>query len=77
MSRKTETPLDGGDVPGRQRTYEPEVRSVERRRTKAAARPAAPIVQQDDGGWQIGLGDDPPGPFRTRREAEAIAATLH
>jgi hypothetical protein len=36
---------------------------------------AAPIVQRDDGMFQIGLADGAPGPFETRSLAAAVAAT--
>jgi hypothetical protein len=32
------------------------------------------IVQRDDGLFQIGLADDAPGPFESRRFAQAVAA---
>jgi hypothetical protein len=32
-----------------------------------------PVVQRDDGKWAIGWHDDAPGPFETRRHAEAVA----
>jgi hypothetical protein len=35
--------------------------------------PPRQIIQRDDGMWSIGLGDDAPGPFETRRHAEAVA----
>jgi hypothetical protein len=31
------------------------------------------ILERDDGRFQIGLVDDAPGPFETRRFAEAVA----
>jgi hypothetical protein len=33
-----------------------------------------PIVQRDDGMWSIGWHDDAPGPFESRRFAEAVGA---
>jgi hypothetical protein len=33
-----------------------------------------PVVERDDGMWSLGWHDDTPGPFPTRRFAEAIAA---
>jgi hypothetical protein len=27
--------------------------------------PIIPVVQRDDGWWQVGIGDDAPGPFPT------------
>jgi hypothetical protein len=33
-----------------------------------------PIVQRDDGFFQIGLGDAAPGPFESRGFAQAVAA---
>jgi hypothetical protein len=35
--------------------------------------PPRQIIQRDDGRFAIGLTDDAPGPFETRRFAEAIA----
>jgi hypothetical protein len=35
-----------------------------------------PIIERDDGLYQIGLQDDAPGPFRTRHFAETIAEGL-
>ena len=32
------------------------------------------IVERDDGWFQLGLADDAPGPFMSRRHAEAVAA---
>jgi hypothetical protein len=31
------------------------------------------IVERDDGGYQIGLHDDAPGPFPNRQFAQAVA----
>jgi hypothetical protein len=31
------------------------------------------IVQREDGRWAIGLADDAPGPFESRRFAEAVS----
>jgi hypothetical protein len=36
--------------------------------------PLIPIVQRDDGFYEIGLGDNPPGPFETYGFASAVAA---
>jgi hypothetical protein len=33
------------------------------------------LVQLDDGGYQIGLHDDAPGPFPSRAFAQAVATT--
>jgi hypothetical protein len=33
-----------------------------------------PIVQRDDGFYEIGIGDNPPGPFETYTFASAVAA---
>jgi hypothetical protein len=32
------------------------------------------VFERDDGFFQIGLGDDAPGPFETRHFAQAVAA---
>jgi hypothetical protein len=32
------------------------------------------VFERDDGRFQIGLGDDAPGPFESRRFAEAVGA---
>jgi hypothetical protein len=32
------------------------------------------IVERDDGRYQLGLDDDAPGPFESRRFAESVAA---
>jgi hypothetical protein len=36
--------------------------------------PLIPIVQRDDGFFQLGIGDDAPGPFETYTFASAVAA---
>ena len=36
--------------------------------------PYKPIVERDDGLFQIGLDDDAAGPFESRKFAEAVAA---
>jgi hypothetical protein len=38
------------------------------------APPLIPIVQRDDGFFQLGLGEDAPGPFETYSFASAVAA---
>jgi hypothetical protein len=38
------------------------------------ARPDPLVFERDDGLFQIGLGDDAPGPFESRRFAQAVAA---
>jgi hypothetical protein len=44
-------------------------------RTKSRTDPGVPllIIERDDGRYQIGLHDDAPGPFPSRRFAEAVA----
>jgi hypothetical protein len=32
------------------------------------------VIERDDVRFQIGLGDDAPGPFESRRFAQAVAA---
>jgi hypothetical protein len=36
-----------------------------------------PIVQRDDGQYQIGLHDDAPGPFQTRNFAQSVASARY
>jgi len=36
-----------------------------------------PIVQRDDGQYQLGIHDDAPGPFETRAFALAVATSQH
>jgi hypothetical protein len=38
--------------------------------------PLIPIVQRDDGFYEIGLGDNPPGPFESIGFASAVAAKM-
>jgi hypothetical protein len=35
------------------------------------------VVQRDDGLWSIGWHDDAPGPFGSRRFAEAVSGVTH
>jgi hypothetical protein len=38
--------------------------------------PSPPIVPRDDGLFQIGIGDEAPGPFPSREFAHAVAAGI-
>ena len=38
---------------------------------------APPVVQRDDGLWSIGWHEDAPGPFESRRFAEAVSGVTH
>jgi hypothetical protein len=42
---------------------------------KAEFAPPLIVVERDDGRYQIGLDDDAPGPFESRRFAESVAIT--